>query len=127
MPVSESILKSMRETNERFCSEFVRQRNASALDRVYTADAHILPPGVPAVHGREDIKQFWEQAVAQLNVEDARLVTVEAEMAGDRVVEIGSAELDLTGGQTAAAKYVVVWKQEDGGWRWHIDIWNMNS
>ena len=127
MPVSESTLNSMRETNERFRSEFVRQRNASALDQIYTAGARILPPGAPTIQGRENIKNFWVQALAQMNVEDARLSTVEAEMAGDMVVEIGSVELDLAGRQTATAKYVVVWKQEDGGWRWHIDIWNMNS
>jgi ketosteroid isomerase-like protein len=25
------------------------------------------------------------------------------------------------------AKYVVCWKQEDGRWKWHVDIWNQNS
>ena len=25
----------------------------------------------------------------------------------------------------AEVKYVVVWhRQPDGGWRWHVDIWN---
>jgi ketosteroid isomerase-like protein len=30
-------------------------------------------------------------------------------------------------GEEASAKYVVVWKQEDGRWRWDVDIWNMDS
>jgi hypothetical protein len=25
------------------------------------------------------------------------------------------------------AKYVVYWRQEDGHWKWHIDIWNPNA
>jgi len=24
-------------------------------------------------------------------------------------------------------KYVVYWRQEDGRWKWHVDIWNPNS
>jgi len=40
--------------------------------------------------------------------------------------EVGRAVLTL-GGQQAAAKYVVVWRQEDGRWRWHVDIWNMEA
>jgi len=31
------------------------------------------------------------------------------------------------GGQRATPKYVVVWKQEDGVWRRHVDIWNMDT
>jgi uncharacterized protein (TIGR02246 family) len=127
MPVSESIRNSMRDTNEWFRSQAVRTRDMSALDQVYTPDARVLPPGAPLVQGREDIKQFWKEALAALNVQDATLSTVEAEMAGDTVVEIGRAELALAGGQSASAKYVVVWKQEDGRWKWHIDIWNLNS
>jgi len=25
------------------------------------------------------------------------------------------------------AKYVVYWRQEDGRWKWHVDIWNANA
>ena len=50
-------------------------------------------------------------------------------MAGKRhIVEIGSAALTRsrrTGG--VAVKYVVHWKQEDGTWKWHVDIWNPNQ
>jgi len=33
----------------------------------------------------------------------------------------------LAGGQRATPKYVVVWKQEDGAWRRHVDIWNTDT
>ncbi len=25
------------------------------------------------------------------------------------------------------AKYVVIWRHEDGRWRWHVDIWNLEG
>jgi ketosteroid isomerase-like protein len=50
--------------------------------------------------------------------------------AGDGAVEIGKATLTIApqGAPTQMeAKYVVYWRQEDGRWKWHVDIWNPNS
>lgn len=127
MSVPQSIQTGMQETNDLFCSSVVKNREIDALDNIYTADARILPPGAELVQGRTKIKDFWEQAIAALGVTDATLATVEAETAGDSVIEIGRAELTLPGGQKVAVKYVVHWKQEDGKWKWHTDIWNMNQ
>ena len=46
---------------------------------------------------------------------------------GDGAYEIGRATLTLAGGQRATPKYVAVWKYEDGAWRRHVDIWNMDT
>ena len=43
------------------------------------------------IHGLPGIKSFWLQAITGLDVADASLTTVTAEMAGDTVVEIGRA------------------------------------
>ena len=48
-------------------------------------------------------------------------------MAGDSIVEVGRGDLVLGNGQTVAVKYVVLWKQEGGAWKWHTDIWNTNE
>ena len=117
----------MRQTNELFNAEVGAKRNVEALDRVYTAGARILPPGAPMMEGRAQIKSFWAQAIAAMDVKSVTLATVNAEPAGDGVVEIGRAELTLGGGQTVVAKYVVHWKQEDGAWKWHTDIWNLSQ
>lgn len=99
--VSDSALAGMRRTNELFCAEVVGKRNFGALDRVYTAQARILPPGAPLVEGREAIKGFWKQAIEGMGVTAAKLAIVEAHAAGEGVVEIGRAEL-TAGGQTLA-------------------------
>ncbi len=117
----------MRETNRIFEEEVVLKGDFDALDRVYTADARILPPGAEMVAGREAIKGFWKAAVAAMGVTSGKLETVEAETAGDRIIEIGRAQLALGDGSQATVKYVVVWKREDGAWKWHIDVWNANA
>jgi ketosteroid isomerase-like protein len=118
---------AMRETNDLFYPTVIRLRNMDALDRVYTPDACILPPGADLIQGLDAIKSFWRQTITNLDVKDAFLTTVSAASAGDTVVEIGGAELTLAGGQIVPIKYVVHWKYHDGIWKWHTDIRNTNQ
>jgi ketosteroid isomerase-like protein len=127
MSLPETTLAGMRKTNDLFCSTVVRLRDMEALDHVYTPDAQILPPGADMIQGVAAIKNFWQQAILGLDVQDASLVTVSAESAGDTVVEIGKAALSLASGQVVPVKYVVHWKLHEGAWKWHTDIWNMNQ
>ena len=127
----DQIRRGMASTNELFNNEVVGRRNFAALDDIYTADARILPPGSPMVAGREAIKKFWSDVVRSANARSAVLTTVDIMPGGDGVVEIGSAVLTVQPeGQSAVEmdlKYVVYWRQEDGKWKWHVDIWNLNA
>jgi ketosteroid isomerase-like protein len=127
MPISDSIKAEMQKVNTLFGETVVKRRNFAALDQVYTLHARILPPGADLIEGREKIMDFWQAAVTGMNVQDAKLVSVNAHLAGDSVIEVGRAQLFLPEGQSAEVKYVVEWKQEDGAWKWHTDIWNMSS
>jgi ketosteroid isomerase-like protein len=127
MDVPETVLAAMRQTNDLFDSEVVRKRNIDALDRIYTVNARILPPGADMLAGREQIKSFWQQAIVGLGLKGARLTTVDAEALAESVLEIGRADLTVGEGQTISVKYVVRWKEEDGNWKWHIDIWNLSQ
>src|SRR5258708_1472421 len=119
-------LDSMKATNAIFTEEVVKKGNYGALAHVYTKTARILPPGGDMVIGRDAIIAFWSSAIPGMGVTGGSLTTVEAMEAGDGIVEIGRAEL-VTGGGAVTVKYVVYWKQEDGVWKWHVDIWNPNA
>ncbi len=121
-----TVQEALRATNQIFEEEVVRQRNFQALERVYTEDARILPPGAPMVSGREAIIEFWKSAIEGLGVETGRLESVEV-IVSDYITEIGRASLNLVDGSSVDVKYVVTWKREDGSWKWHVDIWNMNG
>jgi len=127
MSVSEAMQAGMAQTNLLFGSAVVRERKIDALNDIYTVDATILPPGADLIQGRDPIKRFWQQAIEGLGLKDAKLTSLNVQAAGDGAVEVGRAELTLSDGQTLAGKYVVHWKQEDGRWKWHTDIWNMNQ
>jgi ketosteroid isomerase-like protein len=80
------------------------------------------------VSGRAGITEFWSNLIQSVNATSASLQSLELMPAGDGVVEIGQATLAIQPeGQAAsdlAVKYVVYWRQEDGKWKWHVDIWN---
>jgi ketosteroid isomerase-like protein len=112
------------ETNRFFEEQVVGKGDFAALTRVYTRDARILPPGAPMMGGQEQIQAFWKGAAVALDVKGCTLKTIDAEFLGDTAIEIGAASIVQNSGSTIEVKYVVVWKKEDGLWKWHIDIWN---
>ncbi len=114
-------------TNRRFEAHIARGDAAGAARAVYTRDCRIMPPGAETVRGREGAAQFWPAAIAQLGVTGVKLSSDDLQPLGDGAYEVGRATLTLANGQQASAKYVVVWRVEDGEWRWHVDIWNLDA
>ena len=131
MPALSEIKARMAATNGLFNTEVFGRRNFDALDRIYTANARILPPGTPMVSGRESIKQFWKDLVIGAHATSAMLSSLDVMDAGDGMVEIGRAVLTVAPPDQPVAemevKYVVFWREEDGDWKWHVDIWNSNA
>jgi uncharacterized protein (TIGR02246 family) len=117
------------ETSRRFEEAFNRGDAAGAARQFYTRDACVLPPGAQMVQGLDKIAEYWAAAASapQMGVRRVELTTLELQPLGDGAYEIGRATLTLAGGGRVMPKYVVVWKQEDGAWRRHVDIWNMDT
>jgi ketosteroid isomerase-like protein len=129
--ISDQLRQSMADTNSLFNTEVFGNRNFDVLDKIYTSNATILPPGAPMISGRAAIKEFWSSVVASINGKSAVLTSVNLTETMEGVVEIGKATLTVQPkGQSLVEmdiKYVVYWRQEDGLWKWHIDIWNTNA
>jgi ketosteroid isomerase-like protein len=121
------ITAHIRAADALFMQHFNRGDAEGAARAVYTADAVICPPGSPMVEGRDNIASFWKGAQQQLGIEACDLVTVQLLPAGEFVHQLGRATLTFAGGQQAAGKYAVLWKEEDGEMKWHVDIWNMDA
>src|ERR1700727_145667 len=104
MAISDSIQAEMQKVNALFGETVIKGRNFAALDQIYTVDARILPPGADLMEGRKNIMGFWQAAVTGMNVQDAKLVSVNAHLAGDSIIEVGRAQLFLPEGQIAEVK-----------------------
>lgn len=122
-----AVRQAVDATNRRFMERFNSGDIATAAEGVYTKGARVLPPGAELVRGRENIVGFWQGAAAALGLTHVELTTLELEVHSGGAHEIGRAELTLEGDQHATGKYVVVWKEEEGAWRWDVDIWNMDG
>jgi uncharacterized protein (TIGR02246 family) len=97
------------------------------LAGLYTNDAVAFPPGSPRVEGREAIGAMWQGAINS-GIKDLDLEALEIIPAGEKTAyEVGRVSMTTPSGP-AEGKYIVIWKQDDDGqWRLHRDIWNMNS
>jgi uncharacterized protein (TIGR02246 family) len=124
MPTSSTSSRAeIEQVNTSFVDAF-NQGNAAGLAAVYTTDGQILPPGYEPMTGKQAIQGFW-QAVLNMGIAEATLETVELDEQGDLLWERGKYTLKGKDGSLAdQGKYIVVWKREDGGWKWHRDIWN---
>ena len=98
--------------------------DAAALAALYTEDGQVLPPNSDFVQGRQAVQGFW-QAIMDMGIKRGRLVTGEVEDHGDTAIEVSTFALLGEGGQVLdEGRYIVMWKQEDGGWKLHRDISN---
>jgi uncharacterized protein (TIGR02246 family) len=109
--------------NEEFM-DAARRGDAAGLSALYTVDGQVLPPNADFVTGRQAIQAFW-QAVMDMGVKEAALEIVEVQGHSGTVIEVSTFTLSGEEGQVLdKGKYIVIWKQEDGQWKLHRDIFN---
>jgi uncharacterized protein (TIGR02246 family) len=108
--------------NRRFMEAF-RRGDAASVAQLYTAAGQLLPAHSDFIDGTTAIQRFWQGAM-DMGITEAVLETVEVEGLGETAHEVGRYTLKTAGGQVAdAGKYLVIWKQENGAWKLHRDIW----
>lgn len=114
---------AIKAVNENFMATYKRGDSAG-MAALYTENGQLLPPGSDVVEGKEGIQAFW-QSVMDMGIKEAKLETVELEDHGTTAIEVGRYTLSGEGGAVMdSGKFIVIWKQEQGQWKLHRDIWN---
>ena len=112
--------------NTQFMDAFAR-KDGAALGSVYAEDALAMPPGAVQVEGRAAIEAMWKSMLL-LPLSTFELKTSEVGGGVETAWETGHYRLLSTDGSVAdAGKYVVIWKQVEGGWKIYRDIWNSDA
>ena len=98
-------------------------KDPAAMAAMYTEDAVLLPANSESVSGRASIEAFWTETLAGgisgLAKDD------EAYAHSDLGYTVGTYTLMDAGGTTIdEGKYIVIWRNVDGAWKMHRDIWN---
>lgn len=104
--------------------EFNNSGDAAGLAALYTENGQLLPPNGEFVTGRQAIQEF-HQGGMDTGIKSLKLETIEVEGMGKTAYEVGKYTLSVNGDRIIdTGKYVVIWKQVEGQWKLHRDIWN---
>ncbi len=112
-------------TNAQFMEAF-SQGDAAAVVACYTEDAQFLPPNSEIVSGREAVQEAI-QGLIDAGIKGLRLEATEVEGHGDTAHEVGKYTMAIDGETVDEGKYIVIWKNVDGQWKLHRDIFNSNN
>lgn len=112
--------------NEKFMAVFSRGDTAG-LATLYTENGQLMPTNSDFVTGREAIQKFWQASIDR-GVRAVKLETVEVDGHGNTVIEVGRYTILGEAGRVFDnGKYIVIWKQVDGQWKLHRDIFNSSK
>lgn len=124
--MSTDIRTQIESANRGFMAAF-KEGNATAIANLYTPSAKLLPANSDFVSGTDSIQQFW-QGVFGLGIKEVKLETIEVEDHRDTAFEVGRYQLLAAGDKVAdVGKYLVVWKNDNGVWKLHRDIWTTSQ
>lgn len=126
MSAINNIRSYIESANKDFMAAFSRG-DAAGMASLYTAQGQLLPANSDFVRGTDAIRTFWQGAF-DMGLKEAHLETIEVEAYGDTAIEVGRYRLLVAGGTVAdKGKYIVVWKNDNGTWRLHRDIWTTSQ
>ena len=109
--------------NEKFMAVF-KMGDAAGLANLYTENGQVLPPNGGFLTGKDAIQAIW-QSILDMGAKEIKLDIVEVEGQGDTAIEVSNYTLYSEDGQELdKGKYIVIWKQKDGQWKLHRDIFN---
>jgi uncharacterized protein (TIGR02246 family) len=124
--MSRDIRPQIESANVQFVSA-LKRGDAAAMANLYTSAAQLLPANSDFVRGTAAIRTFW-QSVVDMGLKGASLETIEVEGHGDTAIEVGRYRLLAADDAVAdQGKYVVVWKNDNGTWKLHRDIWTTSQ
>lgn len=114
--------------NNRALEAAMAKGDDAAMGAMFASDVAAFPPDGPIVNGREAVTQLWASAMKDHGVRGCQLNTLSLEVSGNIAVEVGEGTLTIASsdGKTnqSKIKYLCVWKQTNGKWLLHRDIWN---
>jgi uncharacterized protein (TIGR02246 family) len=99
---------------ERWNDAFDR-RDADAFVALYAPEARLMPPGSPALVGRDAISAYLEASFFAAPVEGSEMRSATVVEAGDFLVDIGTYAITFAGGMQMAGNYLTMFRPLEAG------------
>jgi len=122
MQVPQTDLEGLKAMRDVWQSAF-DAKDPAELAAIYAEDGALLPPNSEMMNGRAAIEAYW--AEFQASGIGAEITDTEVYAHSDLGYTVGTFIATDAGGATIdEGKYVVIWRNVDGTWQMHRDIWN---
>jgi ketosteroid isomerase-like protein len=122
----EKVKVEIAASNKTYGDGFAKGDSAAFISH-YTKDGCIMPANAPKLCGAGAIAMFFKGAQG-MGVKAVNLVTEEVMGGSEVVVETGTYELVGDASKSLdKGKFVVAWKQEDGKWKMHRDMFTTSA
>jgi len=112
-------------------AEATNAGNADAVAALYTDDAVLMPPDMPAVTGRDNIRATFAAMMGQMPGMRIAFEVQDVMANGPLAVERGAWIITVPtpdgGSSEMRGKYLVAWHRIDGEWMMARDIWNNDA
>ena len=112
------------EAANREVSEFMAKGDSAGLASCYGTEGVLMLNNMPAIKGKENLTKVWGGFI-NAGIGAIELNTIEVWGDENFITEEGTFVLKAKdSNQLDKGKYLVLWKKENGKWRFHRDISN---
>ena len=119
----DSVRNEIAASNATFGSGFATGDSALFVSH-YTSDACINPGNMPKICGMAGINAYFNGGY-KMGIRGIKIITGELFGSKEGVTETGTYEIFADKNVSVdKGKFIVFWKQENGKWKMHRDIWN---
>ena len=106
--------------------ETATEDDFKAVAALYSAEGSILWPNFDPGYGTQEIVDGWRKANKGFANSALKFTPKCIEILGSLATDLGEVEFVDPTGKSSFAKYLVVWRREEGAWRVLYDCWNDN-
>lgn len=122
---SKDVQAALTVTHQQLIVSFA-QRDAAGIAAIYTEHGQLLPAYSAPISGQTAIQAFWAGCI-DMGICTMQRMPLEVDCLTDTVNEVGEYLFRNRQGRVVdVGKYVVIWKQQQGQWKIHRDIWTSN-
>ncbi len=122
--ISSDAAKAIIAVRNTVYSNAVAKNDSTAFVNCYTDSCCLYAPNMPEICGKAGIGKFFSM-MQQMGTKGLGLSTKEVFIGNDIITETGTYDIQIANNKSVdKGKFIVVWKQANGIWKMHRDIFN---